>query len=162
MADDALRRQRGGTENTKPKSSGIADRKEIIAKIKDGYRRNGTARTLSPDRIDNSKGYSSDNVRMVPKEFNRGDRGATRRKVAKWKHLVKSNDLDLDEFSTLVLAKAADAGIESVDLPLMKAEMFHDKESIVEILVDSEDPVAEELIGYIKDLTDEELCGILN
>jgi hypothetical protein len=98
---------------------------------------------------------------MVPKEFNHGDRKYTKRKVAAWKNGLAKSELEIDQFATLVLAKAEQAGIEFFDMPLMKAEMFHDKDSLIDILVDSEDVIAEELISFVNELTDDKICEIL-
>lgn len=104
IADDALRRQKGKNGTASKKSKGLGSRKEIIKKVKAAEKKAG--QVLSPDRKDNSKGYSSDNVRMVPPELNRGRHHVDEKKLKAWQKKLKKSDLSLDEFYTLLLAKA--------------------------------------------------------
>jgi hypothetical protein len=104
VADDALRRQKGKNGTASKKSKGLGTRKEIIDKVKSAERKTG--QVLSPDRKDNSKGYSSSNVRMVPKHLNRGRHNVDPKKLANWRKKVKKHDLDVDSFRTLLIARA--------------------------------------------------------
>lgn len=104
VADDALRRQKGKNGTASKKSSGLGSRKEIISKVKSAESKTG--QVLSPDRKDNSKGYSSSNVRMVPPSLNRGRHHVDNKKLAAWKKRLKKTDTTDEEFYTYVLAKA--------------------------------------------------------
>ena len=104
VADDALRRQNGKNGTASKKSKGKGSRKEIIAKVKAGEKKAGTV--LSPDRIDNSKGYSSSNTRMVPKSLNRGRHHVDPKKLKAWKKRLKKNNIDSEFLYTAMLAKA--------------------------------------------------------
>lgn len=115
VADDALRRQKGKNGTASKKSRGLGSRKEIISKVKSAERRTG--QVLSPDRKDNSKGYASDNVRMVPPHLNRGRHKVDGKKLKAWQKKLKKSEISADEFYTLLLAKA----IESADESLVKS-----------------------------------------
>lgn len=106
VADDALRRQKGKNGTASKKSHGVGSRKEIISKVKSAEKRTG--QVLSPDRKDNSKGYASSNVRMVPPELNRGRHHVNSKKLAAWKKRLKKGDISEDELYTFILAKADD------------------------------------------------------
>lgn len=108
VADDALRRQNGKNGTASKKSKGRGSRKQIIAKVKAGEKKAGTV--LSPDRKDNSKGYSSSNTRMVPKELNRGRHHVDGKKLRAWQKRLKKSDTSDEDFYTLVLAKANELG----------------------------------------------------
>ena len=108
VADDALRRQNGKNGTASKKSKGRGTRKAIIAKVKAGEKKAGTV--LSPDRKDNSKGYSSSNTRMVPKELNRGRHHVDGKKLRAWQKRLKKSDTEYDEFYTYLLAKAEQNG----------------------------------------------------
>ena len=110
VADDALRRQRGKNGTASKKSKGLGSRKEIISKVKSAEKKTG--QVLSPDRKDNAKGYSSDNVRMVKPSLNRGRHHVDPKKLAAWRKSLKKADLTADEFKTLLLAKAFETGDE--------------------------------------------------
>lgn len=110
VADDALRRQKGKNGTASKKSSGLGTRKSIIAKVHAGEKKHG--QVLSPDRKDNSKGYSSSNVRMVPKELNRGRHKVDAKKLAAWKSKMKKSEVSEEELATMILAKALESGIE--------------------------------------------------
>lgn len=111
VADDALRRQKGKNGTASKKSSGIGSRKEIISKVKSAEKRTG--QVLSPDRKDNSKGYSSSNVRMVPPELNRGRHHVDGKKLKAWQKKLKKGEISEDELYTYVLAKAVEADPQS-------------------------------------------------
>ena len=106
VADDALRRQKGKNGTAHKKSRGLGSRKEIIKKVKAAEKKTG--QVLSPDRKDNSKGYSSSNVRMVPPELNRGRHHVNGKKLRAWQKRMKKSDVTLEEFYTYLKAKAQD------------------------------------------------------
>jgi hypothetical protein len=106
VADDALRRQKGKNGTAHKKSKGLGSRKEIISKVHSAEKKTG--QVLSPDRKDNAKGYSSGNVRMVPPKLNRGRHHVDSKKLAAWQKKLKKSNLSVEEFYTLLLAKAND------------------------------------------------------
>ena len=120
VADDALRRQKGKNGTASKKSSGLGSRKEIISKVKAGEKRTG--QVLSPDRKDNSKGYSSSNVRMVPPELNRGRHKVDGKKLKAWQKRLKKGEISEDELYTYVLAKAVEVDPKS-ELTLILEKM---------------------------------------
>jgi hypothetical protein len=102
VADEALRRQDGRTEQTTKKTKGRGSRAEIISKLKAAHKRTGTKEQLSPDRKDNSKGYASENVRIVPQKLNRGRHKVDPKKLANWKAKMEKQGLDtMDLLKTL-------------------------------------------------------------
>lgn len=111
LADDALRRQNGKNGTASHKSSGRGSRESLIRQSKAAYKKHGTGTTLSPDRKDNSKGYSSSNTRMVPKDLNRGRHKVDPKKLANWKKRLKKANLDVDDLSTLLQSKLYDYGL---------------------------------------------------
>lgn len=134
VADDALRRQKGKNGTASKKSSGIGSRKEIISKVKSGEAKSG--QVLSPDRKDNSKGYSSSNVRMVPPELNRGRHHVDGKKLRAWKKRLKKSEVDYQEFYTYLLSKATEQ--ESAELLELLHEMQSEK---LEKFIDDNDPL---------------------
>lgn len=104
VADDALRRQKGKNGTAHKKSSGLGSRKSIISQTHAAEAKTG--QVLSPDRKDNSKGYSAKNTRMVPPELNRGRHHVDKKKLSAWKKKLKKNDVTDEEFYTYLLAKA--------------------------------------------------------
>lgn len=106
VADDALRRQSGKNGTAHKKSSGLGSRKSIIKQTHSAEAKTG--QVLSPDRKDNSKGYSAKNTRMVPPELNRGRHHVDKKKLAAWKKRLKKGDITEDELYTFILAKADD------------------------------------------------------
>jgi hypothetical protein len=106
VADDALRRQKGKNGTAHKKSSGLGSRKSLISQTHAAEAKTG--QVLSPDRKDNSKGYSSSNTRMVPPELNRGRHHVDKKKLAAWKKRLKKGDITQDELYTFILAKADD------------------------------------------------------
>ena len=106
VADDALRRQKGKNGTAHKKSSGLGSRESIIKQTHAAEAKSG--QVLSPDRKDNSKGYSAKNTRMVPPELNRGRHHVDKKKLAAWKKRLKKSDITEDELYTFILAKADD------------------------------------------------------
>lgn len=112
IADDALRRQKGKNGTAHKKSKGIGSRKEIINKVHAAEKKTG--QVLSPDRKDNSKGYTAENVRMVPPKLNRGRHHIDPKKLNNWKKKLKKSieaspetfNAAKDELYTLMLAWA--------------------------------------------------------
>jgi hypothetical protein len=102
-ADDALRRQKGKNGTAPGTSSGNGSRKEIVDKVQRAEKKTG--QKLSPDRKNNSKGYSSKNVRAIPEHLNRGRHNADTKKIAEWKKRLKKSELTTEELSALVIAK---------------------------------------------------------
>ena len=124
LADDSLRRQKGKNGTAHKKSKGLGSRKEIIDKMKSAEKKTG--QVLSPDRKDNSKGYSADNVRAVPKSLNRGRHHVDPKKLESWRKKLKKSNLTADELFTLILAKAEEEGntvlVESLKKVLIGGE----------------------------------------
>lgn len=104
IADAAVRRQDGKNGTASKKSSGRGSHKEIVDKIQRAEKKTG--QKLSPDRKDNSKGYSSKNTRMVKPELNRGRHTVDPKKLAAWRKKLKKSELDVDDLLTLLKAKA--------------------------------------------------------
>ena len=120
-ADSALRRQDGtgsnGVGETTHKSKGRGTRKEIVDKIQRAEKKTG--QKLSPDRIDNAKGYASSNVRSIPESLNVGRHKANPKKLKNWMQSVKKSDLTDEQVKTLILSKAEEANPKLV--PIIKA-----------------------------------------
>lgn len=133
LADDALRRQDGKNGTASKKSNGRGSRKSIIKQVRAAYKKHGKGKTLSPDRKDNTKGYSSGNTRMIPKELNRGRHNADEKKVKKWKDRVKKSELELNDFLTLLRAYTFKA-----DPELAKTLDTLSNEELVELLDEEE------------------------
>jgi hypothetical protein len=108
VADDALRRQKGKNGTAHKKSSGLGSRKSIINQTHNAEAKTG--QVLSPDRKDNSKGYSASNTRMVPPELNRGRHHVDGKKLAAWKKRLKKSETTDEEFYTYILSKATEIG----------------------------------------------------
>jgi hypothetical protein len=104
VADDALRRQKGKNGTAHKKSKGLGSRKEIISQTHSAEKKTG--QVLSPDRKDNSKGYSRSNTRMVPPELNRGRHHVDGKKLRAWQKRLKKCDTNYEELYTYLLAKA--------------------------------------------------------
>lgn len=102
-ADDALRRQKGKNGTAPGTSKGNGKRKEIVDKMQRAEKKTG--HKLSPDRKDNSKGYSSKNVRAIPEHLNRGRHNADEKKIKEWKKKLKKHNLTTEELAVLILAK---------------------------------------------------------
>ena len=70
-ADQALRRERGGSGTTTGgHKSGHGNRQEIQRKMQAAEKKSGSK--LSLDRKNNERGYESKNTRAVPEKLNRG------------------------------------------------------------------------------------------
>ena len=109
VADDALRRQKGKNGTAHKKSSGLGSRKSLIRQTHAAEAKTG--QVLSPDRKDNSKGYSSKNTRMVPPELNRGRHHVDGKKLAAWKKKLKKSETTDEELFTYVLSKAVELNL---------------------------------------------------
>ena len=114
LADDALRRQDGKTKQSKKKTSGRGSRKSIIKQVRRAYNEHGKNTTLSPDRKDNSKGYSASNTRMVPKKLNRGRHKVNPEKLKNWHKRLKKSSLSPKNLLTLMRAWAYNRGDEEL------------------------------------------------
>jgi hypothetical protein len=112
VADDALRRQKGKNGTAHKKSSGLGSRKSIIKQTHAAESRTG--QVLSPDRKDNSKGYSASNTRMVPPELNRGRHHVDKKKLSAWKKRLKKTETTDEEFYTFLLSKATEFSQEEL------------------------------------------------
>lgn len=106
-ADDALRRQDGKNGTASKKTKGRGTRKEIVDKIQREEKKTG--QLLSPDRIDNSKGYESSNVRAVPEELNRGRHKVDEKKLKEWREKIKKYDLTPEQMYTMMKRLAIEA-----------------------------------------------------
>lgn len=104
-ADDALRRQKGKNGTAHKKTSGLGSRKSIVKQMQSAEKKTG--QKLSPDRVDNSKGYAASNTRAVPEKLNRGRHHVDEKKLRAWKKRLKKSDLTIDELYTLMKAKFA-------------------------------------------------------
>ena len=111
-ADDSLRRQDGKNGTASHKSKGRGSRKEIVDKIQSAEKKTG--QKLSPDRINNERGYESKNVRAVPEKLNRGRHKVDGKKLAAWRKRVKKSDISDELLYTALLAKAAQSGNEEL------------------------------------------------
>jgi hypothetical protein len=126
VADDALRRQKGKNGTASKKHSGLGSRKEIIKKVKAAESETHTV--LSPDRKDNSKGYSSANVRMVPPKLNRGRHHVDGTKLRAWQKRLKKTEVTDEELYTYLLLKSAEIAPDSeLALELEKMTPEEDK-----------------------------------
>lgn len=130
-ADDALRRQEGRNGTAKKKTSGLGDREEIVDKIQRAERETG--QKLSLDRRDNSKGYTSSNVRAVPEHLNRGRHTVDEKKLREWKKRLKKTELSMDDFYTLLKAKAYEIGDDGL-INLVKSLEPETLEVLIDVL----------------------------
>lgn len=117
-ADDALRRQKGENGTAKKKTSGLGSRESIVKKIQSAEKRTG--QKMSPDRKDNSKGYTPSNVRAVPEHLNRGRHKVDDKKLKAWRKRMKKSDIDFESLYTLLKAKAYEFGDDAL-LNLVKS-----------------------------------------
>jgi hypothetical protein len=107
-ADQALRRERGGSGTTTGgHASGHGKRQEIQRKMQRAEKRTG--QKLSADRKDNERGYASSNTRAVPEKLNRGRHNVDSKKLNDWKSKIKKSQISDELLYTALLAKA---GIE--------------------------------------------------
>ena len=103
-AQQAIRREKHGNGTATPKSKGRAkSNKELAAKIQRAEKMTG--QKLSPDRKDNSSGYSSKNTRAVPEKMNQGRHGVDPKKLREWKKRLKKTGLTEQELNVLLKAK---------------------------------------------------------
>jgi hypothetical protein len=103
-ADDALRRQKGKNGTAHKKSSGLGSRDSIVKQTQSAEKKTG--QKLSPDRKNNGLGYASSNTRMVPEKLNRGRHHVDPKKLRAWKKRLKKSELEVEDFYTLLKAKA--------------------------------------------------------
>lgn len=127
-ADDALRRQKGKNGTAHKKSSGLGTRESIVKQTQRAEKKTG--QKLSPDRKQNGKGYAASNTRMVPEKLNRGRHHVDPKKLSAWRKKLKKSELSLDDFMTLLRAKAISHGneqlaktLEITDISLILAEL---------------------------------------
>lgn len=136
-ADDALRRQDGKNGTASHKSKGRGNRESIVKQTQSAEKKTGEK--LSPDRKNNNKGYAAKNTRMVPEKLNRGRHKVDPKKLSAWRKKLKKSEISLDDFSTLLQAKALENGNESLakslevfDLDrILSAMGFYDEEDSV-------------------------------
>lgn len=106
-ADSATRRQSGTAEGknvTAPGTKkGHGEWSEIAAQHQRAEKKTG--QKLSPDRVDNKRGYESKNTRAVPEKLNRGRHKVDPKKLAEWKKRLKKAEITIDEFSALLKIK---------------------------------------------------------
>ena len=133
QADGALRRQDGKNGTASHKSSGRGTRKSIIKQMQGAEKKTG--QKLSPDRKSNSAGYAASNTRAVPEKLNVGRHKVDSKKLANWrKKLKKFSDMTIDDFKTLVTAKAYGDGNEELaksvesmsDIDLLEFMMYNE------------------------------------
>jgi hypothetical protein len=105
-ADQALRRERGGSGTTTGgHSSGHGSRQQIQQKMKAAEKKTGSK--LSLDRKNNNKGYESKNTRAVPQSLNRGRHKVDSKKLRAWKKRLKKHNLSIEDFYLLMKARFA-------------------------------------------------------
>jgi ribosomal protein S27AE len=133
--DDSKRRENGKNGTASYKSKGRAkSRKDFVKRFKSDEKKAGAK--LSPDRINNKRGYESKNVRNVPEKLNRGRHKVDPKKLSAWKKRLKKSDIDLDDLMVLLQAKALEhnntelaKSLEMIDAERMLAYLgFYDEE----------------------------------
>lgn len=124
QASDAARREKGKNGTAHKKSHGkMKSEGELAKKIQAAESKAGEK--LSPDRKDNSKGYEKSNVRMVPKELNRGRHHVDEKKLAKWRQSLHKSEFTTDElFLDLVKSLGLTETEEIKELELLVHEIF--------------------------------------
>ena len=129
VADDAIRRQEGRNGTSPKKKSGHGTRKEIIKKVKEEEKKTG--QVVSLDRRDNSKGYTSSNVRGVDPKLNRGRHKVDPKKLAAWKAKLKKSGLSVEDFITLLKIKAANDEVlqKSINLDELEYWLLYERSS---------------------------------
>lgn len=111
--DDAKRRENGKNGTASKKSSGRAkSRKEFVKRFQRDEKKAG--QKLSPDRINNSRGYESKNVRNIKESLNRGRHKVDPKKLSAWRKRLKKSDIDMEDFMTLLRSKAYEKGQEAL------------------------------------------------
>lgn len=136
-ADDALRRQKGKNGTASKKSKGLGNRASIVKQTQSAEKKTG--QKLSPDRKNNSHGYAAKNTRMVPEHLNRGRHKVDGKKLAAWRKKLKKSDIELEDFATLLRAKALATGNEELAKSLQVVDLerilesfgFYDEEESV-------------------------------
>jgi hypothetical protein len=116
-ADDALRRQKGKNGTASKKSSGLGSRESIVKQTQSAEKKTG--QKLSPDRKNNGKGYAASNTRMVPEKLNRGRHHVDPKKLRAWKKRLKKSEVEIEDFYTLMKAKATECS-DTALLELLK------------------------------------------
>lgn len=113
-ADQALRRERGGSGTTTGgHKSGHGNRQEIQRKMQAAEKKTG--QKLSLDRKNNERGYESKNTRAIPEKLNVGRHKADPKKLRAWKKKLKKSELTIDELYTLMKSKfAADEAVSEL------------------------------------------------
>lgn len=107
-ADQALRRERGGSGTTTGgHKNGHGNRQEIQRKMRAAEKKTGSK--LSLDRKNNERGYESKNTRAIPQSLNRGRHKVDSKKLNSWKKRLKKANLSADDLFTLMKAKALNA-----------------------------------------------------
>lgn len=129
QADSALRRQDGKNGTASHKSSGRGDRKSIMKQMTSAEKKTG--QKLSADRKDNAKGYEASNTRAVPEKLNRGRHKVDGKKLSEWKKKLKKHNLELDDLSTLLAARAHAAGNQDMGDVLEMLSLTKILESII-------------------------------
>lgn len=116
-ADQALRRERGGKGTTTGgHAKGHGNRKAIQDKMQRAEKKTG--QKLSADRKNNESGYAASNTRAIPEKLNRGRHKADPKKLSAWKKRLKKCGIELDDFTTILQAKALSKGDEALSKAL--------------------------------------------
>jgi DNA-directed RNA polymerase subunit RPC12/RpoP len=102
-ADDATRRQKGKNGTAPGTSKGNGDWSDIADRHQRAEKKNG--QKLSPDRKDNSEGYSGKNTRAIPEHLNRGRHNADEKKIKEWKKRLKKAEITEDELAALLYVR---------------------------------------------------------
>ena len=127
-ADGAVRRQKGKNGTAPGTSTGNGDWSSIAKQHQRAEKK--ANQKLSPDRKNNEHGYSAKNTRAIPEKLNRGRHNADTKKISKWRKSLKKHNISIDDFSTLLLAKA----LEKKDDRLYKFLRLYDFEKIIEAM----------------------------
>lgn len=139
QALQARRRENGQSGTTTGgHSKNHGDFKKLKNQVQNAEKKTG--QKLSIDRKNNSEGYGSGNTRTVPQNMNRGRHKIDQKKLKNWKKKLNKSGLELDEFATLLVAKALEHNMEDLakslkvlDLERILTELgFFDEDSSVE------------------------------
>ena len=107
--DDAKRREKGKNGTASKKSKGLASsRKKFVSKFKNDEKKSGEK--LSPDRINNERGYESKNVRNIKESLNRGRHKVDQKKLSAWRKKMKKSNIQPEDLLTLLRAYALNKG----------------------------------------------------
>lgn len=143
MVLQAKRRERGGSGTTagsggtKGHSKGkmTNDTGSAVKRIQNKEKKTGSK--LSLDRKNNMRGYESKNTRLIPQKLNRGAHKADEKKISAWKKKLKKHNLDIEQFMTLLQAKALEKGqdelynmLKVIDLDLTMDHLETNDQSI--------------------------------